>query len=192
MLLFSVLLIWVMARAGLSFDLAQMTEGEKKMETLPEAGMRTDRSQWRQSLCSHVLGFGAFIAAIAAGAFWLAQWRGNAVSTTWISIDLLIYFTIALALLGHTQMTILRTNWLWERTPIAGNLVRRWMLYGLAFLSILAVLSLLLPVGSLDLLLPALNFLFQLLFYAVQVIAFVFVGLAQLILSLIAMLFGRF
>lgn len=189
-LLFSVLLIWTMART-LSFDLAQMTEGEKKMETLPDAGMRTDRSQWRQSLCSHVLGFGAFITAIAAGSFWLAQFRGNAVSTTWISIDLLIYFTIALALLGHTQMTILRTNWLWERTPIAGNLVRRWTLYGMAFLGILAVLSLLLPVGSLDLLIPALNFLFQLLFYVVQVIAFVFVGLAQLVLSLLALLFGR-
>ncbi len=186
----SVLLIWAMART-LGFDLAQLTEGEKKMEVLPEAGMRTDRSQWRQSLCGHVLGFGAFTAALGAGIYWLSQMNRHEMNATWISIDLLVYFAIALALLGHTQLTVLRTNWLWERTPIASNLVRRWTLYGLAFLGGLTVLALVLPVGSLDLLLPALNFLFQVLFYIAQLVAFLVVGLIHVLLALLSSLMGQ-
>ena len=189
-LLLSVFVVWAMART-LGFDLSQLTEGEKKMEVLPEAGMRTDRVVWRQNLCSHVLGFGAFIAAIAAGTFWLSQINKRELNAIWISLDLLVYFAIGLALLGHTHLTVLRTNWLWERTPIASNLVRRWTLYGLAFLGGLAFLALVLPVGSLDLLLPALNFLFQLLFYIAQFIAFVFVGLAHLVLALLSSLMGQ-
>lgn len=189
-MLCAVLLVWMMVRT-LGFDLSQLTEGEKTMEVLPEAGMRTDRTIWRQSLCSHVLGFGAFNALIATGTFWLSQSKQHELSATWISIDLLFYFAIALALFGHTHLTILRTNWLWERTPIASNLVRRWTLYGLAFLAGLTLLALLLPVGSLDLLLPALNFLFQLLFYVAQLITFIVVGLAHLVLGLLMSLFGQ-
>ena len=187
-----VVVVWSACRL-LGQDLASLTWGEREMTHDPELGLRTDRSQLRQSLVTHVIGLGVLAALLAGGAQWVSRWGGSLIapSALWIAVDLLIYFGLGLALIGHSQLTILRTGWLWERTPIAKNLVVRWSVYGAVFLIGLAVLAFVLPVGNVSGLLPLVNDAFSLLFYIAQLIAFLFVGLLQLLLAPLLWLLGQ-
>ncbi|NJM42725.1 MAG: hypothetical protein HC853_19310, partial [Anaerolineae bacterium] len=173
-----VLVVWLACRT-LGQDLASLTWGERELAHDPELGLRTDRTQIRQMLVAHIVGFGV-LGTLLGGA---AQWAGRQTgSGLWVAIDLLAYFVLGLALIGHSQLTILRTSWLWERTPIAKNLVVRWSVYGAVFLIGLALLALVLPVGNVSGLLPLLNYAFGVLFYIVQLIAFLVVALLQLLM----------
>jgi hypothetical protein len=188
--------VWFAART-LGEDLAALTEGEREMIYDPEAYYRTDRNQLRQTMATHILGFGVFTALLAGGVQalwrWSTRWdtRPTSLSAMLLNLDVLVYFLIGLLLVGLTQLTMLRANWLWERTPISPNLLRRWAVYGVAFLIGLAGLALLVPTGNVSGLLPALNFLFALLFYAVQLVAILFVGLLQVLLAPLLWLMGQ-
>jgi hypothetical protein len=182
-----VLVVWLACRT-LGQDLASLTWGERELAHDPELGLRTDRTQIRQTLVAHIVGFGV-LATLLGGA---AQWAGRqTASGLWVAVDLLAYFVLGLALIGHSQLTILRTSWLWERTPIAKNLVTRWSVYGALFLMGLALLALVLPVGNVSGLLPLLNYAFGVLFYIVQLIAFLVVALLQLLMLPLLWLFGN-
>lgn len=183
-----VVVVWLACRV-LGQDLASLTWGEREMARDPELGLRTDRSQVRQTLVTHIVGFGV-LAALLGGA---TQWAGQSQSAhaLWVAVDLLIYFALGLALIGHSQLTILRTSWLWERTPIAKSLAVRWSAYGGAFLIGLAALALVLPVGNVSGLLPLLNQVFGVLFYLVQLVAYLVVGLLQLLLAPFLWLLGQ-
>jgi len=103
----------------------------------------------------------------------------------------LLYFMFALALLSQTQFIDLHTNWSMQRIPITREVASRWAFYSLAFLLLLAGLVSFLPtsysLGVLNLLGYALNFVFSILFYLVQII----VGVALFLLSLPFMLLGK-
>ncbi len=185
-----VVVVWFACRV-LGQDLASLTWGEREMARDPELSLRTDRSQIRQAMVTHIVSFGVLAALMGGAAQWASRRYGQPSNTLWVALDLLIYFVLGLALIGHSQMTILRTSWLWERTPIAKNLVSRWSVYSAAFLMGLAVLAVVLPVGNVSGLLPLLNDAFGVLFYIVQLIAFLAVGLLQLLLAPFLWLFGQ-
>jgi hypothetical protein len=60
-------------------------------------------------------------------------------------LNVLIYFVLTLVLLSQTQFALLRTRWLWSKTPVAQQLARNWLLYGTIFFIALAILSFVLP-----------------------------------------------
>jgi hypothetical protein len=101
-------------------------------------------------------------------------------------VNVLLYFFLALVLLSQTQFALLRTRWLWSKTPVARHLARNWLIYGLSFFAILAVLSFVLPTTY------SLGF-FETFAYLLNILGLVFrflVSLALLPLTLCARLFG--
>ena len=184
------LVVWSACRV-LGNDLANLTEGEQELEQQSEAGVRTDRAVLRQTLSTHIFAFGILTVLLGGGSLLMARLTERSVNTTLMTLDLLLYFVLGLALIGHSQLTMLRANWLWERTPIARNLVKRWTIYGLAFLAGLVALSLVVPTTNVAGIVPALNYLLTALFFVVQLVAFLIIGLLQLILSPLFALLGR-
>ncbi len=185
-----VLIVWSACRV-LGSDLTNLTQGEQELEQQSEAGVRTDRAMLRQTLSTHVFAFGIFTVLLSGGGLLLARLTQRDISSTLVTLDLLLYFVLGLALIGHSQLTLLRANWLWERTPIARNLVRRWTVYGLAFLAGLVGLALVVPTTNVAGIVPALNYLIAALFYVVQFVAFLIIGLLQLILAPLFALLGQ-
>jgi hypothetical protein len=100
------------------------------------------------------------------------------------------FFMFGLALLSQTQFVSLHTNWGLARAPVSGNLARRWALYSIIFLLLLAAITALLPtyysLGFLSSLNYVLDFLLSVLFFIFQAI----LSLIVLLLNLPFLLFG--
>lgn len=60
-------------------------------------------------------------------------------------VNLVAYFVLALLFLSQTQLTVLRTRWLWQRLPIHGKLTENWIRYSIFFLVLIFCISLFLP-----------------------------------------------
>jgi hypothetical protein len=114
-----------------------------------------------------IIGAGVVILAVLSRidtTFVLGQ-RSSGVAFFAPVIDVLAYFVLALVLLSQTQFALLRTRWLWQRTPISARLASNWLRYGLLSFLILAVIVFFLPthysIGLLDTLRYALNYISQ-------------------------------
>ncbi len=103
----------------------------------------------------------------------------------------LLYFLLGLALFSQTQFIDLHNRWSINRVPVQANLVRRWVLYSLAFLVILASLASLLPTSYSLGLLTSLGYALNLVVYFLFALIELLVGLVLLLFGLLAMLFGR-
>src|SRR5215216_5262235 len=96
----------------------------------------------------------------------------------------LLYFVFGLTLLSLSRLMSLQTHWNRLRIPISSpNLVRQWVIYSLSFLLILAVVVSLLPAGD------SLG-LFSVVGTLVGFLIGVFAFLAQLIITLVLLLFS--
>ena len=183
----AVLAVWIVGRV-LGDDLAQITEGEQTMLIDPQLGARTDRTQTRQSLAGHIFVIGAAIALAGSLANHTLHHAGEPAFP--VGIDLVLYFALGLALLGLSQLTVLRASWLWERTPISGNLIARWTMTLMVFIGGLAILMILLPFEFAGDVLPMIANVFALLVAAAQALGYLVYGLLSLLLYPLAMLFN--
>jgi hypothetical protein len=96
----------------------------------------------------------------------------------------LLYFVFGLTLLSLSRLMSLQTHWYRQRIPVSsGNLTRQWGKYSLWFLFTLAVIVSLLPAGDSLGLFPVLG---ALLGFLIGVFFFI----AQLLLTLIVLLFS--
>ena len=103
----------------------------------------------------------------------------------------LLYFVFGLALLSLSKLMSLQTHWNYLRIPVSSqDLPRRWALYSLLFLLILAIFISLLPAGDSLGLFPILQTLFGYLFGVLVFIARLVVMLILLLFSLPFLLFG--
>lgn len=164
-----VLIVWAVART-LGDDLAHLTEGEQVMTTEPLLGAQTDRAYTRQRLVTHVFTIGALIAVLGSLANADILLLDTAIPYFAIGLDLLVYFVLGLALIGLSQLTVLRAGWLYEHTAISGNLVKRWTVLMLAFIGGLAVCTLIVPIGLAAGALPTVAQLLEWLVRALQVV----------------------
>lgn len=103
----------------------------------------------RGRITGYVFGIGALVLFFAVGArlnfrAYLPILQGRYNPAVPIA-NVLIYFVLALVLLSQTQFALLRTRWLWKKTPVAPQLGRRWAMYGIVFFGALAVLVFFLP-----------------------------------------------
>jgi hypothetical protein len=99
--------------------------------------------------------------------------------------NVLIYFILVLVLLSQSHFALLRTRWLWNKTPIAPRLSRNWLIYGGIFFGAIAFIAFFLPTNY------SLGF-FETLLYSVNLLMFIFrliVALFLLPLSFCANLF---
>jgi hypothetical protein len=101
----------------------------------------------------------------------------------------LLYFMLALALLSQTQFLSLHTRWNMQHIPVSGTLARRWAIYSVLFLALLAGIVSLLPtsyaLGLLSSLGAVLNVVIQAFLFAFQFLVFVLFYLISLIYKLL-------
>lgn len=99
-------------------------------------------------------------------------------------LNVLVYFLLVMVLFSLTQYALLSGRWFWNQTEVHPLLARRWVRYSIIFFMLLAVVSFLLPtgysIGLLETIGYILNFLFALVFMAVQLILAAFVWLISL------------
>ncbi len=105
--------------------------------------------------------------------------------------SVLLYFMVGLALFSLSQLMELQTRWGLQKIPVSGQLAQQWAQYSLIFLTLLALLVSILPtsysLGLLTSLGNALNFVFGVLFFIIQVLLGIFV----FIVNLPFLIFGR-
>lgn len=103
-------------------------------------------------------------------------------------INVVAYFLMALVLLSHTQFSLLRTRWIWQRLTISPKLAGNWLKYGFLSFLILAVIVLFLPTGYSIGLLDTLRYVFEYLMQAVSFLMFLFTLPFTACLSLLSLL----
>jgi hypothetical protein len=159
----------------------------------------SERTSARDRLLSLILGVGTFLIIVTAllrvdlGAV-VARSGDPVIQAPVFSrggASTLLYFMLSLVLLSQTQFMELQTRWHLLRTPVSGELARRWALYALLFFSLMAALVSLLPtrysLGFLNILGYGINILSGLLFMLGQL----FFTVILYLLSLPFILLGR-
>ncbi|MDQ4075433.1 MAG: DUF4129 domain-containing protein [Chloroflexota bacterium] len=99
-------------------------------------------------------------------------------------LNVLIYFTLGLVMLGQIRFAALRRQWWVEGIPITEEVAGRWVRYTLFLLAIAALVALLLPTEPLSGLLEAGAFVLDLFFWLISV-----VGMLILMLTVFPLLF---
>ncbi len=99
-----------------------------------------------------------------------------------IILNVLAYFLIGLLLVSQAQYTNLRATWELQSIPILGKLGRRWLLLVMAFLLLITLVAIVLPVGYSVGILAALSTAIQWIGYVLMQIVFIlFFAIASVI-----------
>lgn len=111
--------------------------------------------------------------------------RGEAVAA------LVCYFLAGLLLMSHGRLAVLRARWYNQEVEIAPSLIQRWHASSIAFVILIALLALLLPLGTTGWLARALEWLISLAARIVVAITFLFSLLLALIMQALQAIFGE-
>jgi hypothetical protein len=106
-------------------------------------------------------------------------------------IPTMLYFALGIALLSQGQFSVLRASWQIQSIPIQQNIGRRWLLWAILFLVIVALIASLLPATYALGPLQALRSLFALLFNLLSFLIFFLFFLITLPLALLLPDFER-
>jgi hypothetical protein len=90
-----------------------------------------------------------------------------------VILNVLAYFVIGLLLISQAQYTNLRANWELQSIPVLGHLGRRWLLLVILFLTIVALVAIVLPVSYSVGLIAALSAVLQWVVYIILQVVFV-------------------
>lgn len=107
-----------------------------------------------------------------------------------VVVCLVCYFLAGLLLLSDGRLAVLRGRWYNQEVEIGASLIRRWHLYALAFVGLLALLALLLPLGSTGWFIGIVEWVIALLIRFVLFVGFLLGLVVSLIGGLLARLFG--
>jgi Domain of unknown function (DUF4129) len=103
-------------------------------------------------------------------------------------INVVVYFLLALVLFSLTYFSVLRMNWIIQRSQVHQGMASRWFLYSLLFIGVLAVIVGLLPTSYSQGLLGTLSSLFYALLnglrFLITLILFPFVLFVNWLMSL--------
>ncbi len=105
--------------------------------------------------------------------------------------SLVCYFLAGLLLMSQGRLAVLRGRWFNQEVEIRSTLMRRWHINSLAFISLIALVALLLPLGSTGWLTGVIEWLIAFVARVMMFIAFVLGLLIALIAALLSSLFGR-
>jgi hypothetical protein len=139
-----------------------------------------DRQEWLNSLGEAWLWGGMLLLVASAVIHWqFAQTRVPAVST-------LLYFALGVALFSQARFSVAQIGWQRQNIPVQSDIGRRWLLWTVIFLVIVALVALLLPTRSSMGPLRALLAVIELI---VRAITLVFAFLYYLFMLLISTIF---
>lgn len=107
-----------------------------------------------------------------------------------VVVCLVCYFLAGLLLMSQGRLAVLRGRWYNQEVDIRESLIRRWHLNSLVFVGLLALVALLLPLGSTSWLAGIVEFVITLLVRIVMFFGFVIGLLIALLATLLSRLFG--
>jgi hypothetical protein len=115
------------------------------MNADPPPGMGEERYIARKQLMDHILLYGIVLVILTSLIrIDIRGLEGQSPPLTSV-IGVVLYFVFGLVLLSQTQFAILRGRWSRTRIPMSTKIGTRWLIYSVAFLILLAILSILLP-----------------------------------------------
>lgn len=103
---------------------------------------------------------------------------------------LVLYFLAGLLLMSQGRLAVLRGRWFNQDVEIRDSLIRRWHVNSLVFVVLIALVALLLPLGSTNWLTAALEWVIALLARFVMLLVLLVGILLSLMAALFAALFG--
>ena len=107
-----------------------------------------------------------------------------------VVVALVVYFLSGLILMSHGRLAVLRARWYNQEVDIAPSLIRRWHASSLLFVLLIALVALLLPLGTTGWLAQALEWVIALMARIVVALVFLFSLLFALLARLLAAIFG--
>lgn len=114
---------------------------------------RTDNISPLDELASRFFWGGGLLVLISGVTQWVAR-SGWSSLADWqrpnlggIILNVLVYFTLGLAMLSQAHLTTLLLRWRIQRINVAPNLVKQWAKYGLVFLGLVLAVAFVLPTG---------------------------------------------
>lgn len=135
---------------------------------------------YRQRIAANLFVLGGFVVFFAIGArlnfreyipFMQGRFNPDVPIT-----NVLFYFVLVMVLLSQSQFALLRTRWLWNKTPIAPRLPRNWLVYGGIFFGALALIAFFLPtnysLGFFDTLMYTINIFMLVMRFLISLILF--------------------
>lgn len=184
-----VFFIWL-ASGIFARDLMEL-EGIEAMIT--ESDMEAyivDRSKIRKNLVTLVLVVGFIIVLLStiysAFADGLST-SGQSEISRWGVFNITIYFLLALAFFSQTNYAALRGSWAYQRLPVSPSIARKWTVFTLVFIALVAFLAFLLPTRYSLGLLSTLNYVLSGLAY---IIYYLFMLLMTPLLALVGFIFS--
>jgi hypothetical protein len=107
-----------------------------------------------------------------------------------VVVALALYFLTGLLLLSHGRLAVLRGRWYNQEVEIAPSLVHRWHTSSVLFVLLIALVALLMPLGTTGWLAEALEWLIALIARILMAIALFFTLLFALLMRLLEAIFG--
>jgi hypothetical protein len=157
------ILVWGLARMYAS-DLDDLSGDTALLVMSEQDGYRSDRSAIRRHLVGRVLFVGFVIVLLTALAQVDFMPTGIAARPSRFGLIVVMsYFLLSFILLSQSQFAILRASWVWERVSISTDMAKRWTVFSLIFLSVIALIAFLLPTHYSLGFLATLGYLFDIL-----------------------------
>lgn len=176
------LVSWLMTESLLNLETIDPTLDRELIKDVAEA-----QTNARQSLISLILMIGGALAFFAALIrIYLRTSNQTELAAQYGLWHVIIYFVLALLLLGRLRLSLLRSGWVWERIPMTGGVGGRWITYTLLILAVAVVVAIVLPTQYSLGLLGTLGYLLSGLIQIVQAIIYF---IAFLIISFLSLFF---
>jgi hypothetical protein len=170
-------------------DLIELEGGETLIKLSDADRVPIDRSQIRRGLVARVFTHGCvliFVTALLHVDF--RTLRGDPMIARGDLLNVIIYFLLGLVLFSQTHLTLLRTNWAWDRLPISTGITKSWTFLSVIFLGIVSAIAFLLPtrytLGLLSTLSAIVSILIAIFYFVFFIISLPLMALYKLVLSL--------
>ena len=108
-----------------------------------------------------------------------------------VLVGLICYFLAGLFLLSDARLAVLRGQWYNQRVDVAQPVFRRWRWSSLAVVLLIALVALLLPIGSTGPLARALEWLIALMVRGAMIVMFIISALFSILLYPLRLLFSQ-
>ncbi|RPI83106.1 MAG: DUF4129 domain-containing protein [Chloroflexi bacterium] len=171
-------------------DLMEL-EGIEAMITESEMeAYMVDRSKVRKNLVTLVLVVGFVIVLLSTIHSAIADSlsaTGRSGISRWGVINITIYFLLALAFFSQTNYSALRGSWAYQRLPVSSSIARKWTVFTLVFIALVAFLAFLLPTRYSLGLLSTLSYVFSGISY---ILYYLFMLLMAPLMALVGFIFS--
>jgi hypothetical protein len=186
-----VISLWLLSRT-FNQELLELEADDATLERERRFEFRVDRNAFRKQLMLKVVLTGTVLVLTTVFARFYFRTQGNEAGFASVGMfNLLLYVVMGFLLLSQTRYSALRAAWFRERATLSGEVARRWALYSIAFLVLVAVVVSVLPTRYSVGLLGSLGYAIGLILTVLQILVYLLVLILSLPLNLLMSLLGK-